>query len=557
MDDSGDHQHQLDDRGRAEAALRDSERLFRALFEGTTTAVTLRDPVTFKLLDCNPAAVRLYGCKSREEFLGKTILDLSAAVQPDGTPARDGAARVTAEALRTGYVRTEWVARRVTGEEFPVEFRITVIRLEGRRVMQTLIDDITARKEFESSLARAKEDAIAASRAKSAFLANMSHELRTPLNGVIGMVDLLAMTALDDKQRRYANVARASAGLLLSIINDVLDFSKIEAGRLELERFDFELGDLMEEVVQILARSAEDKGLGLSRALSPAVPPTLVGDPARLRQILVNLVSNAIKFTVKGEVAVTASVIDEGPTRATVKVEVRDTGIGIAPEAQARLFRPFSQADASTTREFGGSGLGLAICSGLIAQMGGLLGMSSAPGAGSTFWFSAPFSKSTAAAQRVPPPVVALLPRPPSSPEAAVASERGDAWRVLLVEDNPINAEVAGEILRIGGYTFDVAADGRQAVDLVKTRAYALVLMDSHLPEMDGFEATREIRALERAGALPSSAASGLLPIVALTASALPEDVDRALGAGMNAHVAKPFDGPRLLSMIGALIRTR
>jgi signal transduction histidine kinase/DNA-binding response OmpR family regulator len=383
-----------------------------------------------------------------------------------------------------------------------------------------------------AALAKAKEDAIAASAAKSAFLANMSHELRTPLNGVIGMVDLLAATPLDDRQRRYADVARASAGLLLSVICDILDFSKIEAGKLDIARVPFTFDEVLGDVLRITAFSAEEKGLALRRAPSADLDTRLMGDPARLRQVLLNLVSNAIKFTPKGSVSVAASCTPIAPRRARVRVTVRDTGIGIAEDAKPLLFRPFSQLDASPTREHRGTGLGLAICRELVERMGGEIGVVSEVGAGSLFWFVVPFDAADAAEAEDARAT-------PSAPRVAPA-----ASHLLLVEDSAVNREVAGEILRRAGYTFDIAVTGKEAVARATASGYGVILMDCQLPEIDGYEATRRIRAHEK------EAGRSAVPIIALTASVMKGDIERCLESGMTDHVAKPIDPRRLLSAI-------
>ncbi|MGO8992486.1 MAG: response regulator, partial [Polyangiaceae bacterium] len=541
------------------------------------------------------------------------------------------------------------------------------------------------RRAAEVALARATENAIAASLTKSAFLANMSHELRTPLNGVIGMVDLLATTPLDERQKRYAEVARASASLLLSIISDILDFSKIEAGKLELEAVPVSLSDIVEDVASMLALNAEEKGLELACQSDLALAAPLLGDPARLRQVLVNLVSNAIKFTRRGEVSVKASLLAESPERMQVRVEVRDTGVGIPSDAQAKLFRPFTQLDASTTREHGGTGLGLAISRELVERMDGTIGLESTPGRGSMFWFELslrrprgapkveverdarlaglrvlavednPTNREVLCAQlsaagmvcdsaadgfvalgmlveaaATNPYALAIIDhhmpgmdgrelakrvkthprlggtrlvmigsmatplsvndqrsagihgyctkpilrkqllhvlhaalegapegraheasarRPASEAQARTAATA----RILLVEDSPVNAEVAGEILRSAGYAFDVAVDGLHAIDCVKSRSYDLVLMDCQLPELDGYEATRRIRSLEREGTLSPAGAS--IPIVALSASTTKEDLTRSVAAGMNDHVSKPVDARRLLTVIATHLK--
>ena len=522
------HEHKL-----AELALRDSEQRFRALFEGASMAVTLRDAGDQRLLDANLAAVRLYGYSTREELIDKSVLELSADEQPGGTPTPVAAPAVIARVLADKHVRVEWLARRRDGEVFPSEIDITLIETgDGRRLMQSVITDTSVRKATEESLARAREEAVAASLTKSMFLANMSHELRTPLNGVIGMVGLLGGTALDARQRRYVEVAQTSANLLLSLIDQILDFSKIEAGKLQLEEVELSVEEIVAEVTTILARNAEEKSLRLTTACGAELHVPLMGDPTRIRQILVNLVSNAIKFTDSGEVSVTARALAGPGDALDVRVEVRDTGRGIPAEALPKLFRPFSQVDATATRAHGGSGLGLAICRELVERMGGRLGVRSEVGSGSTFWFELPLARSgrSPASERGSTPPVAAP--PPSARDAAI----------LLVEDSAVNVEVAAEILRGAGFRFEVVRDGAEAVSAVTARTYALVLMDCQLPVMDGYEATRRIRAMERADARPP------VPIVALTASATAVDLERCLAAGMDGRVSKPIDPRRLLA---------
>jgi two-component system, sensor histidine kinase and response regulator len=522
------------------------EQRYRTLVEGSRDAILMMD------LEGNclfaSAAIEAMTGYAPDEWIRLRPRDRAQPESRDLLATAADAIRASGE-VPAGPV--EWAFGRKDGSVVVVEgLRSPIYDSSGRMIGKHIVArDVTERRRVdelrraaEVELGRAKEEAVAASAAKSAFVANMSHELRTPLNGLIGMVDLLSRTALDNRQRRYVEVAHASAGLLLSVINDILDLSKIESGKLELERSEFFLLEIVVDVASMLALTAEEKGLSLTCVPDPGVAIDVVGDAARLRQVLMNLVSNAVKFTDRGEVTMVATTIGEADGRVQVRVEVRDTGIGIAPETREKLFKPFSQADPSATRKHGGSGLGLAICRELVARMGGEIGVRSEPGVGSTFWFTAWF-------ERAPHVDGSKRSRKPPPARSREAPAEGRPARVLLVEDTPVNAEVVGEILRTGGYAFDVVTDGLQAVEAVRRVAYDVILMDCQLPVLDGYEASRRIRALEASGEV-AEVGQERLRILALTASATVEDQVRAREAGMDDHIAKPVDASRLLSAI-------
>jgi PAS domain S-box-containing protein len=509
----------------------DAER-FRAILdqiEDGCFVVDLRGHYLF----VNDAFCRIFGVE-RDAILGEHF----------GVTTTNSARRAETLALYAGVFRTGQPLRSYEYEVHlknpAVKFVEQSVSLErdahGRPIgFLGIIRDTTARKLAERELAQAKEAAEAANRAKSEFLANMSHEIRTPMNGIIGMTTLALDTQLSPYLADCLATIKRQADSLLRIVNDVLDFSKIESRKMNLESAPFALPEVVDDVFKPMATTAREKGLNVTRHIAPDVPERLVGDAVRLKQVLTNLAANAIKFTARGKV--TLEVRADGPIAetATLRFSVSDSGIGIPEDKIATIFKPFEQADGSTTRRFGGTGLGLTISATLVRLMGGRIWVESTPGVGSTFYFTATF------------PIASI------SPGHAEDRGRGDAApvavspvvaaRVLVAEDNVVNQRIAQALLTKRGHAVTVVNTGREAVDAMERESFDVVLMDVQMPEMDGFEATAAIRAREREDGTR-------VRIVAMTAHAMHGDRERCLAAGMDDYLSKPIDPQTLFDLV-------
>jgi len=505
--------------------LRDQQFYTRSLIESNIDALMTTDPAGV-ITDVNKQMEALTGC-TRDELIGAPFKNYFT--DPDRAEA--GIRRVLREKSITDY---ELTAQARDGKKTVVSYNATTFYDRNRKLegVFAAARDVTESKKVEAELQLAKAAAESANRAKSDFLASMSHEIRTPMNAIMGIADLLAKTPLSPEQDKYVQIFRRSGENLLNLINDILDLSKVEAAQLDLERTGFSLNDHLEKVIEMVALRADEKGLTLAFEVAPNVSNDLVGDPTRLRQVLLNLVGNAIKFTEAGGVSLRVESDGDFAVPTALRFTVSDTGIGIAQDKLTRVFERFTQADSSTTRRFGGSGLGLTISKRLVELMGGRIWAASEVDKGSTFAFTIPFEVSVVAIRTVIPSVGpdAGAPLPP--------------LRILMAEDSPDNCTITLAYLADTPYRVDVAETGVIACEMFKAGHYDLVLMDRQMPAMDGLTATRALRAWEKANDRPPT------PIIALTASALKGDRETCLAAGCTAYLTKPIKQDVLLQAI-------
>lgn len=518
------------ERVQARAALQASERQTRQILETAHDAFTSMD-AGGRITDWNPQAEKTFGWE-RSEVLGRPLAETIIPAE-----ARDAHRRGLKRFLRTGEGPVigrliELSALHRDGREFPVEFTISPLRTSDGVSFNAFLRDVSERKRTEEQLAFALEEAVESSRTKSEFVANMGHEIRTPLNGVIGLSTLLLESELSAEQREYADAVRLSGDALMTVVDDILDFSRLESGKLDLERRTFDVRAVVASVSAMVAPTAGTKGVSLVTRIEDSLPVTVCGDASRLRQVLSHLLTNAVKFTAAGEVGVRAWGEQRGAGELLVGFEIADTGIGIAPGATERIFESFAQADGSTTRRYGGTGLGLAICKRLVHLMEGEIGVHSALGEGSTFWFKVPLEAVEAGPPLQEARLVSSASRPAGAPAVAQAPVAPEGRRVLVAEGDRVNQLVAVRLLERRGFSVEVAADGREALEMCELGSYAAVFMACQLPGLDGYDTTAQLRCGE------STARS--TPIIAMTANTMVGDRERCLAAGMNDYVPKP-----------------
>ncbi len=506
--------HDISERKRTEEELRLSEEKFATAFRVSPDSVNINRVSDGTYLEVNKGFSTMTGYQP-EEVLGSSSLALNVWADPHDRE------RLVAGLERDGMVMNlEAGFRRKDGSLFTGLMSASLITVAGEPCLLNITRDISERKRYELELQEARQAAEVASRAKSAFLANMSHEIRTPMNGVLGMAQLLEMTGLTPEQQEYVTTLKFSGKNLIALINDILDLSKIEAGKLTIEPLTFSLHQCLDDLTLMHKAITLEKGLTLELEVSDDIPLSLIGDQLRIKQILLNLLGNAVKFTQRGGIRLTARAVEQSADLLLVRISVTDTGIGIAPEALEAIFQPFAQEDCSTTRRYGGTGLGLAITRSLTELMGGIITVTSSKGVGSCFTVTLPFQLTTGAL--------------PLANGRRADTLMTPALRILLAEDDVTNRTFIMTLLKKLGHRPTAAEDGRRCLEALQAPSYDLVLMDIQMPVMNGEEALREIRRNE-------TRSGRRLPVIALTAFSMQGDRERFIALGFDGYLPKPL----------------
>ncbi|MEL6675837.1 MAG: ATP-binding protein [Bacteroidota bacterium] len=510
-----------------------SEAYISAIMENVGDGIIIADD-QWQVHSVNKAAVKMFGIEDKKGQL----FSFGELIPEDGKEEYESVKSTFGNAAHSQAERLEWEIKGLNGKggTFPLEMSLNLIEIDGERFLFIILKDITSRKEYQAALVNAKVRAEAAAEAKTRFLSNMSHEIRTPMNAVIGLTNLLLESEPREDQQEYLNTIQFSGNNLLVIINDILDFNKMEAGKVELESIPFSIQEMANSIYQALIPKAKAKGLDLTIEIDAQVPPRLMGDPVRMSQILTNLINNAVKFTLEGSVRFIMREERRDEKDITLYFGVEDTGIGIPADKLEHIFESFSQSNSNTTRKFGGTGLGLAISRELVHIYGGKLSVKSTLGEGSTFYFTLTLplcqpEEQAGVAQK----------NPLRLPQTTFTGLEGS--KALLVEDNKINQLVASRYLKKWGIRYEIANNGLEACEMIQQKDFDLVLMDLHMPERDGLEACRCIRAME-------DPYFHQVPIIALTASVVGDILGEVIRAGMNGYVSKPFQPAELYAVM-------
>jgi len=520
--------------------LRLQKEMFETLFQKSYDGILLIE--NGKFVECNDSIVKMLGYKDKKGVLNVHPSELSPEYQADGESSFLKADRMMQICISSGAHNFEWLHQKANGDNFWCDITLTNLTIGDKHIIHAVMRDISDKKALEFENTKIKEnleaevqkrtqELVAAMRAKADFLANMSHEIRTPLNALIGFIDILKKDETDPQRQKYFDIINTSGQDLLSIINDILDFSKIESGKLEVERVPVNLSKSFKDIQLLFFEKAKEKNIKLELNIDPVFPKFVFSDSVRIKQVLSNLLSNAIKFTAENKSIYINAEYKDG----FLNVFIKDEGIGIDKKNQNKIFDSFSQEDSSTTRKYGGTGLGLSISSKLIKLLGGELKVESEVGVGSKFYFSIPLE------------IADEIKDDKKEEFSQIKKQKLDA-HVLIVEDNKVNQLFMEVILGEAGLTFEIANNGKEAVELFKTSKFDLILMDENMPIMNGIEATKKILKIEKENGLPHT------PIIAVTANAMKEDRQRFIEAGMDEYITKPIDIKKLNEVLGRFI---